>query len=47
MWIERVSSGMNKLLTALVDKHAKCGNMEEACSVFEEIFGRMFSLILH
>ncbi|KAF6149569.1 hypothetical protein GIB67_003717 [Kingdonia uniflora] len=25
------------VLTALVDMHAKCGNMEEACNVFKEI----------
>lgn len=26
-----------QVLTALVDMHAKCGNIKEACSVFEEI----------
>ncbi|XP_043708687.1 putative pentatricopeptide repeat-containing protein At5g37570 [Telopea speciosissima] len=26
-----------RVLTALVDMHAKCGNMEEACRLFEEI----------
>ncbi|XP_058092704.1 putative pentatricopeptide repeat-containing protein At5g37570 [Magnolia sinica] len=28
-----------KVLTALVDMHAKCGNMEEACRSFDEIPG--------
>ncbi|OVA20561.1 Pentatricopeptide repeat [Macleaya cordata] len=27
----------DKVLTALIDMHAKCGNMEEACRLFKEI----------
>ncbi|TQD72758.1 hypothetical protein C1H46_041677 [Malus baccata] len=37
-YVDREGIEQNEqLLTALVDMHAKCGNMEEACAIFEKI----------